>query len=166
MLTDLEAFDPANRSPEPDLLARNIAIKARIVEEDERETSGTRALLNFGHTIGHAIEASVPYGQFLHGEAISLGMRAALYLSEKVTGLPAGDSARILALLRHFGLPLSLPASVSDEAVCTRMAHDKKFAGGTRRFVLLEKAGAAVLSTAVTEEQVREALALLRNEPD
>ena len=164
MLAGLEAFDPTDRSPDPELLARNIAIKARIVEEDERETSGTRALLNFGHTIGHAIEASVPYGQLLHGEAISLGMRAALFLSEKVSGLSASDSARILALLGHFGLPLTLPASVSDESVCSHMAHDKKFSGGTRKFVVLEKAGSAIVTTKVTEELVLEAIALLRTD--
>ena len=164
MLADLEAFDPANRSPSPDLLARNIAIKARIVEEDERETGGTRALLNFGHTIGHAIEASVPYGQLLHGEAISLGMRAALFLSEKVAGLAAGDSARIIALLKHFHLPLVLPPTVHDEAVITHMARDKNFAGGARKFVVLEKAGAATISTAVTEDLVHEALQLLRQD--
>lgn len=164
MLADLEKFNPASRTPDPDLLARNIAIKARIVEEDERETSGTRALLNFGHTIGHAIEASVPYGQLLHGEAISLGMRAALYLSEKVTGLAPADSARILALLQHFGLPLVLPGQVHTEAVCTHMTHDKKFAGGTRRFILLERAGQAVVSTAVTQDQVVAAIEILRTE--
>lgn len=62
----------------PDLIARNVAIKARIVENDELETLDIRALLNFGHTIGHGIEAAVPYGTILHGEAVALGMRAAL----------------------------------------------------------------------------------------
>jgi len=78
MIEDLENLDPNNQQPAADLIARNIAIKARVVEEDETETSGTRALLNFGHTIGHGIEAAVPYGELLHGEAISLGIRAAL----------------------------------------------------------------------------------------
>ena len=82
MLADLAALDPASREVPAELIARNIAIKARVVEADEHETLGVRALLNFGHTIGHGIEASVPYGEMLHGEAIALGMRAALYLSE------------------------------------------------------------------------------------
>lgn len=64
-----------------------MAIKARIVEHDELETQGIRALLNFGHTIGHGIEAAVPYGTILHGEAVALGMRAALFLSERKAGL-------------------------------------------------------------------------------
>ena len=89
MIGALNALDPENQHPSADLLARNLAIKARVVEEDERETAGTRALLNFGHTVGHGIEASLPYGAMLHGEAISLGIRAALYLSEKVNGFPA-----------------------------------------------------------------------------
>ena len=87
MVDELELLDPNNQTPPADLIARNIAIKARVVEEDEQETSGTRALLNFGHTIGHGIEAAVPYGELLHGEAISLGIRAALFLSEKYTSL-------------------------------------------------------------------------------
>ena len=70
MLDDLAAFDPTGRDVPADLIARNIAIKARVVEADEHETSDIRALLNFGHTIGHGIEASVPYGEMLHGEAI------------------------------------------------------------------------------------------------
>ncbi|MDX1680879.1 MAG: 3-dehydroquinate synthase, partial [Akkermansiaceae bacterium] len=86
MLADLARIDPDQREVPAELIARNIAIKARIVEEDEQETSGTRALLNFGHTIGHGIEASVPYGQLLHGEAIALGMRAALQLSVQHSG--------------------------------------------------------------------------------
>jgi len=81
MLKELEELDLEKMPPPAKLLARNVEIKARVVEEDEKETTGTRALLNFGHTIGHAIEASVPYGELLHGEAISLGIRAALYLS-------------------------------------------------------------------------------------
>jgi len=75
MINDLATLDPIDQHPSADLLARNLAIKARIVEEDEQETSGVRALLNFGHTIGHGIEASLPYGAMLHGEAISLGIR-------------------------------------------------------------------------------------------
>ena len=80
----------------PDLIARNVAIKARIVENDELETLDIRALLNFGHTIGHGIEAAVPYGTILHGEAVALGMRAALFLSERKAGLSSSDAKKIL----------------------------------------------------------------------
>eukprot|EP01031_Cornospumella_fuschlensis_P017296 gene17295-21143_t len=78
-------------SPIARLIASNIAIKAAIVEEDEFETVGTRALLNFGHTLGHAIEAAAGYGKMLHGEAISLGLRAAAWLSMTLAGLPRSD---------------------------------------------------------------------------
>ena len=162
MLDELEQLDTSNQKTCAHLLARNTAIKARIVEEDERETSGARALLNFGHTIGHAIEASVPYGTILHGEAIALGMRAALHLSEQITGLPPEDAERILKLLEKFQLPLTLNGNISNEQILTHMARDKKFLAGKRRFVLLKRNGEAVLSDEVTQEQIEEALAALR----
>ena len=112
MLTDLLTIDPEQRDVPCDLLARNIAIKARVVEADEYETKDIRALLNFGHTIGHGIEASLPYGEMLHGEAIALGIRAALHISEKHSGLPPESSQKILSLLRHFNLPLTLSDSI------------------------------------------------------
>ncbi|MDZ4287445.1 MAG: 3-dehydroquinate synthase, partial [Prosthecobacter sp.] len=84
-----------NRGDVAKLIARNIAIKAAIVEEAEFETIGTRALLNFGHTLGHAVEAAAGYGKLLHGEAISLGLRAAAWLSMTLTGLPRADYERI-----------------------------------------------------------------------
>lgn len=162
MLDDLASLDPNDQHPDAGLLARNLAIKARIVEEDERETSGMRALLNFGHTIGHGIEASLPYGQMLHGEAISLGIKSALYLSGKINGLPPAQSQRILDLLERFQLPLTLPASVSTSAVMGRISHDKKFTGGKVKFVLLTAPGEAEVSTKVTLDDIREAIEHLR----
>ncbi|MCH7226981.1 3-dehydroquinate synthase [Haloferula sp. A504] len=165
MLDDIAALDPASTDVPADLIARNISIKARIVEEDEHETSGTRALLNFGHTIGHGIEAAVPYGQLLHGEAISLGLRAALFLSERRAGLDPQDSSRILSLLRHFGLPLTLGPAVESEVVLDRAARDKKFSSGRIRFVLLRAAGDAFVSTEVTRGDMADAIENLREEP-
>ncbi len=130
MIDALNALDPANQHPSADLLARNLAIKARVVEEDERETAGTRALLNFGHTVGHGIEASLPYGEMLHGEAISLGIRSALYLSERINDFPAADSQRILQFLSTFQLPLTLPDSIDTETILAKLQRDKKFSGG------------------------------------
>ena len=164
MLDTLEALDPSVQEPDPQLLADNIAIKARIVEEDEQETSGTRALLNFGHTIGHAIEASVPYGKLLHGEAIALGMRAALFLSEQLTGLDPADSKRVIDLLAKFDLPLVLDDDISTVDILAHMARDKKFAAGQRTFVLLEKNGHAVTHTGATDDLINEAIGLLRSE--
>ena len=162
MLDDLAALDPNKQPPPSDLLLRNLAIKARIVEEDEKETSGTRALLNFGHTIGHAIEASLPYGELLHGEAVSLGIRAALYLSEKHSTLSPTDSQKIISLLQHFQLPLVLPEGLSTEGLLNKMSRDKKFLGGKRTFILLSKAGQAHPSEEVTPESVTEAINVLK----
>lgn len=162
MIDDLAALDPADQHPSADLLARNLAIKARIVEEDERETSGTRALLNFGHTIGHGIEASLPYGDMLHGEAISLGIKAALFLSQKINALPVQESQRILGLLENFQLPLTLPESISTDNVIHKLSRDKKFTGGEIKFVLLTAPGVAEVSNKVTLDDIREAVEYLR----
>ncbi|MBK1835433.1 3-dehydroquinate synthase [Roseibacillus ishigakijimensis] len=162
MLDELAALDPEDAPPPAELLLRNLAIKAHVVEEDEKETAGTRALLNFGHTIGHAIEAAVPYGELLHGEAISLGIRAALFLSEKHSTLTRADSEKILALLERFSLPLTLPADLSTDLLIEKMGRDKKFSGGQRTFVLLSRAGEAHTSREVTTESVVAAIEELR----
>ena len=163
MLDDLAALDPASREVPAGLIARNIAIKARIVEADEQETLGIRALLNFGHTIGHGIEAAVPYGELLHGEAISLGMRAALFLSERRAGLDPAASGKILALLEQFGLPLVLPESISTDTIMARLATDKKFSAGAIRFVVLDAPGSARVTGEVTAADLRDAIEHLRN---
>ena len=163
MLADLEKIDPLDQNVPAELIARNVAIKARIVEEDEQETSGTRALLNFGHTIGHGIEASVPYGALLHGEAISLGIRAALKLSENHAGLPREASKRILALLEHFQLPLILDPAISTELVIEKLLRDKKFARGKRTFVLLEQPGHALTCSTIPFEDIAPAIDHLRS---
>lgn len=112
----------------PDLIARNVAIKARIVENDELETLDIRALLNFGHTIGHGIEAAVPYGTILHGEAVALGMRAALFLSERKAGLSSSDANKILRTLQALELPLVLPDGIDTETVLQKR-HQTKSSG-------------------------------------
>ncbi|MEM6912038.1 MAG: 3-dehydroquinate synthase [Verrucomicrobiota bacterium] len=142
----------------PDIIARNVAIKARIVEEDEKETSGTRAHLNFGHTLGHGIEAAAGYGRLLHGEAISLGLRAALFLSQKKAGLAPASAARVLRALAHFRLPLTLPADFSIEEIERLVARDKKFQTGAIRFVLVPELGTAELRSDLTQPDLREAL--------
>jgi len=86
--------------------------------------------LNFGHTIGHGIEAVAGYGTMLHGEAISLGMRAALWLSTQKAGLPQSDYRRIVSLLKQFGLPTVLPNHFSTEAIIEKVFIDKKFVRG------------------------------------
>ena len=162
MLSDLLAIDPEKRSVPADLLARNIAIKARIVEADEYETKDIRALLNFGHTIGHGIEASLPYGEMLHGEAIALGIRAALYISEKHSGLPPAESEKILAVLSHFHLPLTIPNSILTTTVMEKLARDKKFKSGKIRFVTLSAIGKAQVIDTVTLSDLEAAINHLR----
>ena len=162
MIAELAALDQESRDVPADLIARNIAIKARIVEADEFETKGLRALLNFGHTIGHGIEASVPYGELLHGEAVSMGLRAALYLSEKKSGLAPEASGQVLALLEKFHLPVTLPSSITTDAVLGKLARDKKFSSGQIRFVLLDSLGSASVSRNVSVSDLQEAIEHLR----
>lgn len=165
MLDELAALDPQSREVPADLIARNIAIKARIVEQDEQETLGIRALLNFGHTIGHGIEASVPYGEMLHGEAISLGTRAALRISEKHGGLSREASLAILRALDRFHLPLVLTESIRTETVMEKLATDKKFSAGAIRFVVLDQLGSAKVTSTVTADDLIEAIDHLRTAP-
>lgn len=145
-----------------DLIQRNVAIKARIVEADEHEITGERALLNFGHTIGHAIEASAGYGQLLHGEAIALGMLAAASLSAQLAGLPPLGRAKIANLIKLFHLPMRLPEGMTTETILEYMKHDKKFSEGNIRFVLLSGLGSAFVSKDVTEAHIVNAIKSLR----
>lgn len=162
MFEDLEKLDPLNQEPPAELLARNLSIKARVVEEDEQELNDTRALLNFGHTIGHGIEASLPYGELLHGEAISLGIRAAIYLSQKRSTLSVDEGMRILSLLEMFQLPLLLEDGIETDTIMKKLVTDKKFTSGTIRFVLLKALGVSFVSAEVTEADLREAIEHLR----
>lgn len=146
-----------------ELIRRNIAIKAAVVEADEFETSGIRALLNFGHTLGHAIEAAAGYGQMLHGEAISLGLRAAAWLSTLLGGLSAADYKRIVDLLRRFELPTVLPPEMDVETILRITRMDKKFETGKIRFVLLTALGQAEVSSAVSQDHLVQALHELRS---
>lgn len=144
------------------LIARNVAIKAAIVTEDEFETKGLRALLNFGHTLGHAIESCAGYGGLFHGEAISLGLRAALFLSERHAGLRPAETEQILDLLRLYELPLVLSPSLTDDRILEKMGHDKKFDQGAIRFVLVPKPGEAYVSKTIGLQDIVDAIAHLR----
>lgn len=154
LLDDLE-------NPAP-LVARNVAIKAAIVSADEHETSGERALLNFGHTVGHAVENAAGYGRFLHGEAISLGLVAAAELSVRHAGLSERERAAILAALEKFALPTRLPPDIPDDAIMAALRTDKKFAAGEVRFVLTPRLGSAFVSKDITLAHIRAALETLR----
>jgi 3-dehydroquinate synthase len=131
-------------------------LKAGIVAADERE-SGVRALLNFGHTFGHAIEAATGYGTWLHGEAIAAGMVMAAELSLRLKLLGKQDVQRVRELIERAGLPVAGPASGAHELL-ELMAVDKKAAQGKLRFVVLEAIGRAALRGEVDERLVREAI--------
>ena len=146
----------------PRMVRRCCEIKAEVVGADETETTGLRAILNFGHTVGHALEAISEYGRWLHGEAIAIGMCVAAELSVKRSGLPAADAARIRALLAARGLPVKLPAEVTLARLLPAMRLDKKAEAGQLRFVLLKKLGEAFTSDAVTESDLEEAINVCR----
>jgi len=164
IIADAEMFGGLQKGKASDALAlqqlikRNIEIKAGIVAKDELDRTGKRAVLNFGHTVGHAIERAGNYREHLHGEAISLGMIAAAAISMKKGGLPKDQRDAIVDLLKKFELPTKLPAKFSREKIFSALAHDKKFEGGKVRFVTTSAIGSARVSSDVTMEDIREAV--------
>ena len=131
-------------------------LKAAIVAADECET-GVRALLNFGHTFGHGIEAAMGYGSWLHGEAIAAGMVMAAELSKSLALIGSTEVSRVRRLLERAGLPVSGP-SLAPERLMELMAGDKKASQGRLRFVVLESVGRAALRSGVDERRVRDAI--------
>ena len=139
---------------------KSCELKARVVAADERE-AGERALLNFGHTFGHAIETGAGYGAWLHGEAVGAGMVMAAELSALMGDLKKTDVSRLRELLGRAGLPVRLSSqgtALAPERLIELMAVDKKAAKGRTRFVLLESVGRAALRSDVDERLVRQAI--------
>lgn len=134
---------------------RSCELKAEVVAEDERET-GRRAILNFGHTFGHAIEQCQGYGEWLHGEAVAAGMVMAAMLSD----IDKDDVARLIDLIRKLGLPAK-PPKIGVDAMRNAMSMDKKVLGKQLRFVLLEKLGAAYVSSDVDADRLSLTLEVL-----
>lgn len=134
-----------------------ISIKGAIVEQDEKET-GIRAFLNFGHTLGHAIEAEMGYGGITHGEAVAIGMRFALQLSVISKGLEF-DQQDFAQWLQSLGYQTTLPPSISTEKLLIRMKQDKKSISQKVRFVLLKEIGSPVLEE-ISDEELRRQLEL------
>ncbi len=135
-------------------------IKAEVVAEDERE-NGVRALLNFGHTFGHAIESGLGYGNWLHGEAVAAGMVMAADLSRRLGFIAQADVERIVHLLRRAKLPVA-PPDIAPGRLLQLMAADKKAEGGKLRFVLLHAIGQATVSGDVPAELLQQSLAFPR----
>lgn len=129
------------------LVKRSCEIKAEVVRQDERE-GGLRAILNFGHTLGHAIENVCGYGEWLHGEAISIGMVYAARVSEEVNGFPAGETERLIALLKAFELPVSWQG-MDWASLYKAMTADKKAENALPRFVLAREMGRVELPVEV-----------------
>ena len=158
---DRAAILALEREVTEEVIRRSVAVKARVVSQDERETLGVRVLLNYGHTIGHAIEAVTGYRRFLHGEAVSIGMMGAAYISQGMGLLPERDVRRQQSLLEAFGLPVRYGPEIDAGAIREAMRSDKKTTGGSIRWVLLEALGSAVTRSDVPDELVDEALARL-----
>ncbi len=161
MLGDAKLFETLEKTNAENLAAivrRCCEIKATIVAADERETAsdGGRALLNLGHTFGHAIEKVAGYGSYLHGEAVGVGLMAIARLSE-ILGLAPNYSfsPRVEALLKKYNLPTQLRQPLPLEALMEAMALDKKVSAGTLKFVLMRAIGDAFTSIAVPAESVR-----------
>ncbi len=172
-IRDAALFERVEKGVKPtdadldEIVEKCVAIKARIVERDEFETKGERALLNFGHTIGHAIEKAGEYKAYLHGEAISLGMRAAAWLSRRVTGLSQEAARDIDLALLNNNLPVVLKPEIDSQAILAALGNDKKVAAdGGNRWVLLPELGQAESGMIVSPELVAQAVEYLRTHPD
>ncbi|MBI1849850.1 MAG: 3-dehydroquinate synthase [Planctomycetes bacterium] len=151
-LLERRAADALAREPRAieDVVFKSAKLKADVVSEDERE-GGRRAILNFGHTIGHAIEAASGYGAYRHGEAVAIGMVAACRLACEATGFTPRDEERVRRLLESLGLPIRLRAPLDRAVVHAAMSHDKKRIDGRVRFVLPEAIGRVRTGVAVDE---------------
>lgn len=140
---EIQSLDNMNDSQLLEFLTKGIQVKGSVIAEDERET-GIRAFLNFGHTLGHAIEAEAGYGKVTHGEAVAIGMLFALQLSTQLLGLDF-NIEEFKTWLKNLGYATSIPAGLSNEQLIERMKQDKKTVNNTIRFVLLEKVGVPAL---------------------
>ena len=155
-------FDDILESKDASILERIITksceIKSKVVSEDVDE-NGLRMILNFGHTIGHAIEAYFDYEKLLHGQAIVYGMKCALYLSKKMNNLSESDYDEALNALSLFTLP---PIDIEDhDGLIDFVKRDKKFKGSTIKFILISEIGNAVISDTITLEDIKESLTAL-----
>lgn len=131
-------------------------LKADVVEADERETSGRRAILNYGHTFAHALEAASGYGELMHGEAVSIGMMCAARLAESMGRIDGVVTARQHALIQALGLPVSVP-DLGYDKLMDLMMHDKKVEYGRLRFILPDRLGNVELVSDVDPDSVRAA---------
>ncbi|MDQ6912968.1 MAG: 3-dehydroquinate synthase [Verrucomicrobiota bacterium] len=158
IIADPALFDMLDRRDMIELVAHNIRIKAGIVGRDENDSLGHRAVLNFGHTVGHAIERAIGYGALLHGEAISLGIVAACEISVRRAGFKEAECEKVVEALRAFDLPTKLPPNFPREKILSALKADKKFERGEVRFVVTPHLGSARLTSDVTMSDIEAAV--------
>jgi len=153
--TWLEQHISAIKALEPEILqtmiSRCCAIKAEIVAQDEKE-KGLRALLNLGHTFGHAIEAEQGYGNWLHGEAVSAGMVIACKVAEAKQWFSASEVSRVTSLLQAFELPVEAPCEMDIRHFMQHMRHDKKVEAGQIRYIIPQTIGQAIVTADISDE--------------
>ena len=166
LLSTFESLPDEIQSLEPeiatDVIRRSMAIKADVVSQDEKETLGIRVLLNYGHTIGHGIEAATGYGRYLHGEAVSIGMMGAANIGRRMGMMSDSEVERQRSILATYRLPLDA-RGVDPEAVSEAMLSDKKVSAGAIRWVLLDGIGNARTRNDVPSDMVRTVLNDLMN---
>lgn len=134
------------------IIAESVRIKAEVVSADEKE-GDLRRILNFGHTVGHALEAETHYERFLHGEAVAFGMRAATHLARLAGVLPEAETREILAAIDLYG-PIPPASGIDPEALLGRLESDKKTVGGKVHFVLPTTVGATVVKSGIPNDLV------------
>jgi len=139
------------------IIKRSCEIKAEVVSKDERE-SGIRSILNFGHTIGHAIETATGYRRYLHGEAVAIGMCLEAELSGKLKFIGSDKVRRIKSLVESYGLPSEMPEDIDIKHILSSMELDKKAVAGELRFILPERIGKVKIHKGVSEKVIRELL--------
>lgn len=141
------------------LIANCCRIKAEIIQQDERESTGQRALLNLGHTFAHALEAATHYERWLHGEAVAIGLYCAARLSYNLGYLSLADVEQVDALLKLTGLPRRIPSDISLARIFELMHQDKKVQKNTLRFIVIKKLGECYVDASVSEQDVMHVLA-------
>ncbi|SHJ08617.1 3-dehydroquinate synthase [Desulfofundulus thermosubterraneus] len=159
---NLERLLALEAEPLAHAVAASCRIKARVVQEDETE-QGRRAILNFGHTLGHALEALTGYTAYRHGEAVAMGMAAAARLAVALGMFPEGDAVRVINLIRRAGLPVEIPPELSTGDLVASMRRDKKVLAGRLTFVLPVEIGRVEIVRDVPEEAVGRVLRLCYN---
>ncbi|MBI3591896.1 MAG: 3-dehydroquinate synthase, partial [Nitrospirae bacterium] len=140
------------------IIRRSCEIKAEVVSKDERE-SGLRAILNYGHTIGHAIETETGYSRYLHGEAVAIGMHLAAKLSEEMGLMESGQVSRVKSVIDGYGLPSELPKGLNSDKLISHMELDKKSVEGEMKFILPEKIGKVTIQKGIEANTIKKVLA-------